>query len=216
MKRENPFGNVADKNPLLDGQEDNNIFNRDKGFAKRKMADTSEEIFRNNRQSDEDTHGIKRTAQFDKNDNEKAVRFAQSTEAVSFHKNMDEAANVPQIQRNMNNDENASNFNQEAEIQQNISPQFNAVPKIPGQNEAKISLVLGIIGMIFSFIGMGSAISLILGIIGAVYASKSKKLGYTGNNRIIGLLLSVVSIIAGIVLTIVVTAVIISSYQLLA
>ena len=33
MKRENPFGNVADKNPLLDGQEDNNIFNRDKGLS---------------------------------------------------------------------------------------------------------------------------------------------------------------------------------------
>lgn len=183
MKRENPFGNVADKNPLLDGQEDNNIFNRDKGFAKRKMADTSEEIFRSNRQSDENMHGIERSAHFSKNSNE---------------------------------GEKASNLNQEAEIQQNISPQFNAVPKIPGQNEAKISLVLGIIGMIFSFIGMGSAISLILGIIGAVYASKSKKLGYTGNNRIIGLVLSVVSIIAGIVLTIVVTAVIIGSYQLFA
>ena len=69
--------------------------------------------------------------------------------------------------------------------------------QLPGQNEAVISLVLGIIAVILWFFGYSSIISIMLAIVGLVYASKSKQLGYNGPMRTAGFVLSLVDLIGG-------------------
>ena len=69
--------------------------------------------------------------------------------------------------------------------------------QLPGQNEAVISLVLGIIAVILWFFGYSSIISIVLAIVGLVYASKSKQLGYNGPMRTAGFVLSLIALIGG-------------------
>ena len=50
--------------------------------------------------------------------------------------------------------------------------------QVPGQNEAVVSLVLGIIAVVLWFFGYSSIVSVVLGVVGLVYASKAKQLGF--------------------------------------
>jgi len=75
--------------------------------------------------------------------------------------------------------------------------------KLPGEKEAMISLILGIIGVVFLFILGLSFISFILGIIGIIFASKAKNLGFTGGMRTAGFILSLVNIALGIIIFII-------------
>ena len=52
--------------------------------------------------------------------------------------------------------------------------------QVPGQNEAVVSLVLGIIAVVLWFFGYSSIVSVVLGVVGLVYASKAKQLGFNG------------------------------------
>ena len=67
----------------------------------------------------------------------------------------------------------------------------------PGQNEAVVSLVLGIIAVVLWFFGYSSVVSVVLSVVGLVYASKSKQLGYDGPMRTAGFVLSLIGLIGG-------------------
>lgn len=69
--------------------------------------------------------------------------------------------------------------------------------QLPGQNEAVVSLVLGIISVVLWFFGYSSILSVVLAIVGLVYASKSKQLGYNGPMRTAGFVLSLIGVIGG-------------------
>ena len=68
-----------------------------------------------------------------------------------------------------------------------------------GKGLAIASMVLGIVGLVFTFF-INGLIGLILGIIGLVLASKSKQLGFTGGMRTAGFVTSLISVILGAVL----------------
>ena len=74
------------------------------------------------------------------------------------------------------------------------------IQKLPGRNEATISLVLGIISGLCWFAGYSAILSVILGIIGLVLAGKSKKLGNNSGVRTAGFVLSLVGLIGGAVI----------------
>ena len=69
--------------------------------------------------------------------------------------------------------------------------------QVPGQNEAVVSLVLGIIAVVLWFFGYSSIVSVVLGVVGLVYASKAKQLGFNGGIRTSGFVLSIIGIIGG-------------------
>jgi len=69
--------------------------------------------------------------------------------------------------------------------------------------KAVASLVLGIVGILFWFSGMGSIISIVVGIIGIVLASQAKKAGNTEGIRTAGFVLSIISLVGGSVIFIV-------------
>lgn len=73
---------------------------------------------------------------------------------------------------------------------------------VPGKKQATISLVLGIVGIVFDFIStltiISSAAGCILGIVGIVFASKARKQGFTGGMATGGLVCSIVSVVFGI------------------
>ena len=63
---------------------------------------------------------------------------------------------------------------------------------IPGRNEAIISLVLGIVGLVASLF-----VNSLVGVAGLYYASRSKAMGYDDGLRLAGFVLSVVAIVLG-------------------
>ena len=65
---------------------------------------------------------------------------------------------------------------------------------IPGRNEAIISLVLGIVGLVASLF-VNSLVGLLVGVAGLYYASRSKAMGYDDGLRLAGFVLSVVAIV---------------------
>ena len=67
---------------------------------------------------------------------------------------------------------------------------------IPGRNEAIISLVLGIVGLVASLF-VNSLVGLLVGMAGLYYASRSKAMGYDDGLRLAGFVLSVVAIVLG-------------------
>lgn len=73
----------------------------------------------------------------------------------------------------------------------------NQSGQVPGQNEAVVSLIMGIIAVLLWFFGYSSIISVVLSIVGLVYASKSKQLGYNGPMRTAGFVLSLIALIGG-------------------
>lgn len=68
----------------------------------------------------------------------------------------------------------------------------------PGKNNATASLVLGIVSVVCLFFVSG-LVSLILGIIGMLQAGKAKELGYQGDDRTAGYVLSLIGLVGGIV-----------------
>ncbi len=69
--------------------------------------------------------------------------------------------------------------------------------QVPGQNEAVVSLIMGIIAVLLWFFGYSSLISVVLSIVGLVYASKSKQLGFNGPMRTAGFVLSLIGLAGG-------------------
>ncbi|MCR5154588.1 MAG: hypothetical protein K6B75_07065 [Lachnospiraceae bacterium] len=72
-----------------------------------------------------------------------------------------------------------------------------------GKDKATVSMVLGVLGLILAVTGLGFVISVILGIIGLCYASMAKKDGYTGNERTMGFIFSLLALILGVIVTLV-------------
>lgn len=68
----------------------------------------------------------------------------------------------------------------------------------PKHGYAVASLVLGIIGVVFWFFGASSIVSVILGIIGLILASSAKTAGNTEGMRTAGFVLSLISLIGGL------------------
>ena len=69
--------------------------------------------------------------------------------------------------------------------------------KLPGQSQATISLVLGIVAVVCWWFGYSSIISVVCGIIGLVFASNSKKMGFSGGILTAGFVLSIIGLIGG-------------------
>ena len=68
---------------------------------------------------------------------------------------------------------------------------------VPGKGAAIGSLVLGIVSVVFWFLGVGSIVSIVCGIIGLILASKSKKDGFEGGIRTGGFVCSLIGLIGG-------------------
>lgn len=68
---------------------------------------------------------------------------------------------------------------------------------VPGKNAAIGSMVLGIISLVFWFMGYLAILSTILGVIGLVLANNSKKQGYVGGMRTAGFVCSLIAVIGG-------------------
>lgn len=81
--------------------------------------------------------------------------------------------------------------------QQNQVQGYAPSPNTSGHGKAVASLVLGIIGVVFWFLGTASILSIILGIIGIVLASSAKKDGNTEGLRTAGFVLSLIALIGG-------------------
>ena len=75
----------------------------------------------------------------------------------------------------------------------NVQPGGN----IPGKGKATASLVLGIISVVFWFMGWGALVSIVLGIVGLILASSAKKEGFEGGTRKAGFILSIIGVIGG-------------------
>lgn len=69
--------------------------------------------------------------------------------------------------------------------------------KVPGKGKAIASMVLGIVGVVFWFFGVGSLISLIVGVVGLILSGSAKKEGFVGGIRTAGFVLSLISTIGG-------------------
>lgn len=68
-----------------------------------------------------------------------------------------------------------------------------------GKSLATASMVLGIVGLVFTFF-INGLIGLILGIIGLVLAGKAKQQGFEGSMRTAGFVMSLISVIAGVLM----------------
>ena len=68
-----------------------------------------------------------------------------------------------------------------------------------GKGLATASMVLGIVGLVFTFF-INGLIGLILGIIGLVLAGKAKQQGFEGSMRTAGFIMSLISVIAGVLM----------------
>lgn len=69
----------------------------------------------------------------------------------------------------------------------------------PAHGKAIASLICSIAGFIFCFFGYSSIVSIILGIVGIVLSNKAKKEGNDEAIRKIGFVISIITIIAGII-----------------
>lgn len=112
------------------------------------------------------------------------------------------------MNNNQNNNENNNNnfadafhdtVNKAADGINDTVNKFVNKPRLPGEREATISLVLGIVAAVLLCTGIFTLASLVLGIIGLVYASKSRNLGFTGAIRTAGFVLSLIGIVIGAV-----------------
>ena len=65
-----------------------------------------------------------------------------------------------------------------------------------GKGQAITSLVLGILSVVFSFLGI-SLLAVICGIIGLLCANSAKKVGFSGGMRTAGFVISIVGLAFG-------------------
>ena len=70
----------------------------------------------------------------------------------------------------------------------------------PARGTAIASMVLGIVGVVFCFTGIGAIVSLIVGVIGLIFAMNAKKAGNRSGFRTAGYILSLISLILGAVM----------------
>lgn len=70
--------------------------------------------------------------------------------------------------------------------------------EVPGESNARASLILGIIAAVFGFTGV---IPFILGIAGLVQANKANKLGCKNSSSTAGFILSLICVIIGGIVT---------------
>lgn len=90
--------------------------------------------------------------------------------------------------------------------------QFNQAPvEGAGKTSATVSLVLGIISVVFAFVV--PLVGVICAIVGLVFASKAKKEGFIGGMRTAGFVLSIIGLVLAIIMWIV-TAVVIGAVGL--
>ena len=124
------------------------------------------------------------------------------------------------LNNNVNPGENAANnaqgqpggqanqqFNNAANNQQQQPNQYSTntyyVPRnapyvVPGKNKAVASLVLGILSIIFWWLGVTSIMSIILSVVGLILAASAKKDGYNEGIRTAGFVTSLVGLIGGL------------------
>lgn len=124
-----------------------------------------------------------------------------------------------QDQNNQNNQNQNPNQNQYQAPQnpyqnpQNQYPNnqygYNPPPVVPGKSQATVSLVCGIISIVFCWLGIytwvvGSVIALVLGIVGAVTSVKAKKLMPPTQSGMAtaGLVCSIVGIVLSVIFTV--------------
>lgn len=127
-----------------------------------------------------------------------------------------------QNNQNQNNQNQNPNPNQAPNQNQYQAPQnqyqnqypnnqygYNPPPVVPGKSQATTSLVLGIISLVFCWLGIctwvvGSVIALVLGIVGAVMAVKAKKLmpPQQSGMATAGLVCSIIGIVLSAIFTI--------------
>lgn len=69
----------------------------------------------------------------------------------------------------------------------------------PGKSEATTSMILGIASIVLLCFGFTAIGSIVLGIIGLVYASRAKRLGFSGSARTAGFTCSLIGLIGGCV-----------------
>lgn len=74
---------------------------------------------------------------------------------------------------------------------------YQPLPKAPAHGMAIASLVLGIVSVVFWFLGVGAIVSLLLGIAGCVFANMAKKRGNNTGIRTAGFVLSLIGLIVG-------------------
>lgn len=118
----------------------------------------------------------------------------------------------PQNNQNQNPYQNNQNPYQQAPQNQYPNNQYggyNPPPVVPGKSQATVSLVCGIISIVFCWLGLctwvvGSVIALVLGIVGAVMAVKAKKLmpPAQAGMATAGLVCSIVGIVLSVIFTI--------------
>ncbi|MBR4993775.1 MAG: DUF4190 domain-containing protein [Lachnospiraceae bacterium] len=123
------------------------------------------------------------------------------------------------LNNNVNPDENAANNAQQTN-QQQTNQQFNNAPNygqqqnqysgntyyvprnapyvVPGKNKAVASLVLGILSIVFWWLGVTSILSIILSVVGLILAASAKKDGYNEGIRTAGFVTSLVGLIGGL------------------
>lgn len=123
-----------------------------------------------------------------------------------------------QNQNNQNDQNNQNPQNQYPNQNQYQAPNqypnnqyggYNPPPAVPGKSQATTSLVLGIISIVFCWLGfatwvVGSVIALVLGIVGAVMAVKAKKLmpPQQSGMATAGLVCSIIGIVLSAIFTI--------------
>lgn len=69
----------------------------------------------------------------------------------------------------------------------------------PAHGKAIASLICSIVGFIFCFFGYSAIVSIILGIVGMVLSNKAKKEGNDEGIRKAGFIISIITVIAGII-----------------
>lgn len=114
-----------------------------------------------------------------------------------------------QNQNNQNDQNQQNQYQAPNQYPNNQYGGYNPPPVVPGKSQATTSLVLGIISIVFCWLGfatwvVGSVIALVLGIVGAIMAVKAKKLlpPQQSGMATAGLVCSIIGIVLSAIFTI--------------
>ena len=171
----------TDKNPLTDN------------------TDNSKDVFFYNSNSKNADDAVKTLQQSDNNYNQQ-TNNDYNQQADNNHRQQAETSQDV-WRTSSNNAEFGSQQTSYSQQSQHLNYKGGNVNNVPGQGAATASMVLGIIGIFFWIISIGSFISIILGIIGLVFAVKSKNEGFVGAVRTAGFVMSIINIVAGAIIT---------------